>query len=267
MGIELHGKVALVTGAASGIGAEIARRFAAYGAQVVVTDVRVDAGEVTAKGICDAGGLAIFIHQDVAVEDQWSGVVHGAIKAFGGLDILVNNAGIEQTCPLADVDLADVERIMAVNVIGTILGHKHAIRAMRPGGAAGKGGSIINMSSIAGLIGAPAMAVYGATKGAVRLLSKAAAVECGRFGYGIRVNSIHPGLVATEMGGKLVDDFVRLGFFSDRSAANERIPADYPIGRIGVPSDIADAALFLASELSSWITGAEFVVDGGVTAS
>ena len=136
---------------------------------------------------------------------------------------------------------------------------------MRPGGTAGKGGSIINLSSIAGLIGTPGMGVYSASKGGERLLSKAAAVECGRLGYGIRVNSIHPGLVETDMGNKLVNDFVELGFFPDRENALQQMLADYPIGRIGLPQDIANAALFLASDLSSWVTGTELVVDGGVT--
>lgn len=267
MKVNLDGKVALITGAASGIGAGIAELFAELGAFVVIGDVQVALGEATAERIRNAGGKAIFIRHDVTDETQWVAAIECAIKEFGGLDILVNNAGIEQTCPLADVELADVEKIMAVNVTGTILGHKHAIRAMRPGGRVGKGGSIINLSSVAGLIGTPALGVYSASKGAVRMLSKAAAVECGRFGYGIRVNSIHPGLVETDMGNKLVDDFVRLGVFPNRSVADEQVLATYPIGRTGVPRDIANAALFLASEQSSWITGTEIIVDGGLTIS
>ena len=263
----LTGKVAYVSGAAGGIGASIAQVFAEQGANVVIGDVQVARGEATAAGIRERGGKAIFVRHDVADEGQWEAVLALAVKEFGGLDILVNNAAIEQTCLLADVELADIQKILTVNVTGTILGHKHAIRVMRPGGAAGKGGSIVNLSSVAGLIGTPALGVYSASKGAVRLLSKAAAVECGRMGYGIRVNSIHPGLVDTDMGNKLVDDFVKLGVFADRDAALRQMLETYPIGRTGVPGDIANAALFLASEMSSWITGTEIVVDGGMTIS
>lgn len=263
----LTGKVAYVSGAAGGIGASIAQVFAEQGAGVAIGDVQVERGEATAAAIRQRGGKAIFVRHDVADEGQWEAALALAVKEFGGLDILVNNAAIEQTCLLADVELADIQKILTVNVTGTILGHKHAIRVMRPGGAAGKGGSIVNLSSVAGLIGTPALGVYSASKGAVRLLSKAAAVECGRMGYGIRVNSIHPGLVDTDMGNKLVDDFVKLGVFADRDAALRQMLETYPIGRTGVPGDIANAALFLASEMSSWITGTEIVVDGGMTIS
>lgn len=267
MKADLSGKVAYVSGAAAGIGASIAKLFAEQGARVVVGDVQVERGEATAAAIREQGGKAIFVRHDVSDEGQWETALGLTIKEFGGLDILVNNAGIEQTCLLADVELADIQKMLAVNVTGTILGHKHAIRIMRPGGAGGKGGSIINLSSVGGLIGTPALGVYSATKGAARILSKAAAVECGRLGYGIRVNSIHPGLVDTDMGNKLVDDFVKLGFFADHTNAQQQILAAYPIGRTGRPDDIANAALFLASEMSSWITGAEIVVDGGMTIS
>jgi len=264
---NLTGKVAYVSGAAAGIGAAIARAFAAEGASVLLGDVQEARGEALAAQIRDQGGKAAFIRHDVADEPQWERALAHAVAQFGGLDVLVNNAGIEQTGLLADVELADINRLLAVNVAGVILGHKHAIRAMRPGGSAGKGGSIINLSSVAGLIGTPALGVYSASKGAVRLLSKAAAVECGRLGYGIRVNSIHPGLVDTDMGSKLVDDFVGLGVFADRETALRQMRETYPIGRTGVPGDIANAALFLASEQSSWITGTEIVVDGGMTIS
>lgn len=263
----LSSKVAYVSGAAGGIGASIAQVFAQQGASVVVGDVQVERGEATAAGIRKGGGRALFVFHDVSDEAQWEATLARTIEEFGGLDIVVNNAGIEQTCLLADVELADIQKILAINVTGAILGHKHAIRTMRPGGAAGKGGSIINLSSVAGLIGTPALGVYSASKGAVRLLSKAAAVECGRLGYGIRVNSIHPGLVDTDMGNKLVGDFVALGMFADRNSAQQKMLESHPIGRIGIPGDIANAALFLASDMSSWITGTEIVVDGGMTVS
>jgi NAD(P)-dependent dehydrogenase (short-subunit alcohol dehydrogenase family) len=264
---QLTGKVAYVTGAGAGIGAAIARRFAAEGARVALGDIRYKSVEETTAAIVADGGQALALAHDVSDEGQWVAALERTVATFGGLDILVNNAAIEQTCPLADVTADDVRRLLDVNVTGTILGHKHAIRLMRPSGAVGQGGSIVNLASVAGLIGTPALGVYSASKGAVRLLSKAAAVECGRFGYGIRVNAIFPGLVATEMGDKLVDDFVQLGVFPDREIADAQILASYPLGRTGQPQDIASAALFLASDQSGWMTGAELVVDGGLTVS
>jgi len=230
-------------------------------------DIQDDLGRSVAKEICDKGGRAVYRRQDVTVEADWEQTVAEAVRTFGGLDVLVNNAGMEQASFLADVDVEGVQRQLNVNVVGTILGLKHAIRAMRPGGAAGKGGSIINLSSVAGLIGTPGLGIYSASKGAVRLLSKAAAAECGVLSYNIRVNSIHPGLVETDMGQKLLRDFVALGVFPDVETARKQHSAGYPIGRTGVPQDIANAALFLASDQSSWITGTELVVDGGLTMS
>ncbi len=267
MKIDLTGKVAYVSGGAAGIGAAIAQIFAEQGASVAIGDVQVDRGEATAELIRQQGGKAMFIRHDAAEEPEWVAALGLTIEKFGSLDILVNNAAIEQTCLIADIELADVQKLIAINVTGMIIGHKHAIRAMRPGGTSGKGGSIINMSSVSGLIGTPALGAYTASKGAVRLFSKSAAVECGRLGYGIRVNSIYPGLVDTDMGNKLIDDFVGLGFFKDRPDAQQQMLAGYPIGRTGVPIDIANAALFLASDLSSWVTGTEIVVDGGMTAT
>ncbi len=165
------------------------------------------------------------------------------------------------------MDHDDLRRLTDVNVNGVLLGHKHAISAMRPDGAAGRGGSIINLSSVAGLAGFMGLGAYSASKGAVRILSKTAAVECGQLGYGIRVNSVHPGLVETEMGNKLVSDYVGLGVFPDFDTGLEAFRSQHPIGRIGKPRDVANAALFLASDLSTWITGAELAVDGGMTAA
>lgn len=229
--------------------------------------MQVERGEATAACICEQGVKAIFIRHDVTDESGWVAALDLTIKQFGGLDIFVNNAAIEQTCMIADVKFADVQKLIAINVTGMIIGHKHAIRAMRPGGPAGNGGSIINLSSVSGLIGTPALGVYTASKGAVRLFSKSAAIECDRLGYGIRVNSIYPGLVDTDMGNKLIDDFVGLGVIMDRADAQQQMLAGYPIGRTGVPVDIANAALFLASDLSSWIAGTEIVVDGGMTST
>jgi NAD(P)-dependent dehydrogenase (short-subunit alcohol dehydrogenase family) len=264
---SLSGKVALVTGAADGIGAEIARLYAEHGAAVVLGDVADDKGEATAAGIAKAGHRASFIHHDVTDEAQWAKAVEHAIAKFGGLNILVNNAAIEEAAHLADLDIARARRLLDINVAGVLLGHKYAARTMRPGGPAGRGGIVVNLSSVAGLIGTPGLGAYSASKGAVRLLSKAAAVEFGVLGYGIRVNSIHPGFVKTAMGDNLVGEFIKFGMLPDGGAAYEAMTKTYPLGRTGVPADIARIALFLASDLSSWVTGAEIVVDGGMTIS
>jgi 3alpha(or 20beta)-hydroxysteroid dehydrogenase len=265
--MNLKGKVAAVTGAASGIGAEVARSLARAGAHVVLGDIQVELGQEVSRQINAAGGTSKFVEHNTANEDQWIRFVNTALDEFAGLDILVNNAGIEQTCFFENIEQRDIEALLAVNVTGVLIGHKHAVRAMKPGGRAGKGGSIINLSSVAGIIGTPGLGVYSASKGAVRLLTKAAAVEFGRLGYGIRVNSIHPGLVETDMGTKLLDDFVQLGLFKDRADAKTQMTAAHPLGITGLPSDIANVALFLASDLSRWISGTEMVADGAMTVS
>ncbi len=265
--IDLTGKVALVTGAARGIGAATAETLARAGASVVLGDVLSDAVIATSRHLADAGLRVKGVVHDVTQEAAWQTVVEDIVAEFGGFDILVNNAGIEETVFLSDIDASDMQRLLSVNVGGTLLGHKYAIRAMRPGGSAGRGGSIVNLSSVAGLIGTAGLGVYSASKGAVRLLSKAAAVECGRLGFGIRVNSVHPGLIETEMGDKLLSDFVGLGVFPDAETAKREFTTAHPIGRVGKPHDVASAILFLASDLSSFITGHELVCDGGMTIS
>jgi NAD(P)-dependent dehydrogenase (short-subunit alcohol dehydrogenase family) len=262
--IDLTGKVALVTGAARGIGAATASLLAQCGAKVALTDV-LEEGRKAAEEIDPRGERAIFFRHDVTDESQWREVVTTTVKRLGGLDILVNNAAVEQLGYIADIDTAQARRLFEVNVMGLMLGHKYAARVMRPGGTAGRGGSIVNLSSIGAQIGTSGVSVYSASKGAVRLFSKCAAVEFGQLGYGIRVNSIYPGFIKTTMGDNLLLGLVKLGAFPDFDTAYRVMSAAYPIGRTGVPRDIAGAVLFLASDLSSFVTGAELVVDGGMT--
>ncbi|RJF94773.1 glucose 1-dehydrogenase [Oleomonas cavernae] len=263
---RLDGKVALITGAARGLGAETARVLAAAGATVVLTDIRDELGQATAAQLAADGATTKFLHQDSSLEADWVQAIDATIKAFGGLDIVVNNAGIEAVCPIVDTTVETFERIMRVNSTGVFLGIKQAILAMRPGGGAGHGGSIINLSSIAGLRGFPGFFAYCASKGAVRLMTKSAAVECANLGYGIRVNSIHPGLIMTDMGHAAVDGLVAIGFVPDAQTASTTFDARQALG-LGRPADIAEAVLFLASDAAGWITGVELSVDGGFAAS
>jgi NAD(P)-dependent dehydrogenase (short-subunit alcohol dehydrogenase family) len=265
---RLDGKVALVTGAARGIGAACARTLGGAGAAVLVTDILEDAGRATAEALAGAGIRAAFAPHDVRSEESWDAAVARAIDRFGGLDVLVNNAGVEILRPITETTLEEWRRVQAVNVDGVFLGCKHAIRAMRPGGAAGRGGSIVNLSSIAGLIGTPGLAAYSASKGAVRLLTKAAAVECARFGFGVRVNSVHPGLIQTDMLDNLFRETVDLGIAPDEQSSRDAAFAQQPMMDVrAVPQDIANVVLFLASDAARYVTGSEYVSDGGYTAT
>ncbi len=257
----LDGKVALVTGAAQGLGAATARALAQAGARVVLTDIAEEEGAATAASI--KGSL--FLHHDVTRERDWQRVLAAAIDHFGRLDIVVNNAGIESAALLADCELEDFKRVMAVNVDGTFLGLKWAIRAMRPGGQAGKGGSIINLSSVAGLVGVVGLSAYCSAKGAVRMMSKSAALECAGLGYGVRVNSIHPGLVESKMGSQLIREVAAMGLAGDEAGADALLAAMHPLG-YGLPDDVSSAVCYLASDAARWITGSELVLDGGLTA-
>jgi 3(or 17)beta-hydroxysteroid dehydrogenase len=253
---RVEGKTAIVTGAARGLGQAIALLLAKEGAKVAVTDILEDGGKKTAEEIRRGGGEAIFIKHDVTSEDSWSGVVKQVLSEFGKLDILVNNAGVQVIKEIAETSLEEWRWLMSVNLDGVFLGTKHAIRAMRESG----GGSIVNISSVAGIIGtADNTAAYSASKGGVRLFTKAAALECSKMGhnYSIRVNSVHPGIIKTDMVASMMAQDAEL---------KKRMESNHPIGFLGEPIDIAYVVLYLASDESRLVTGAELIVDGGWTA-
>lgn len=263
---RLDNKVAIVTGGARGLGAEMSRALASSGASVLITDVLENEGRATAEALRAIGARAEFLQHDVTIEAQWETVVATALQKFGGLDVLVNNAGIESMQFVTDTTVEEFRRVLDVNVTGVFLGCKHAVRAMRPGGGAGRGGSIINMSSIAGMTGITAISSYNASKGAVRLLTKSVAVECAQLKSGVRCNSIHPGLIKTSMGWQALQGFVDLKLVPDVATSEAAFIAAIPMGEWGRPSDIAAGAIYLASDASRYVTGSELVIDGGFTA-
>jgi NAD(P)-dependent dehydrogenase (short-subunit alcohol dehydrogenase family) len=256
---ELTGRKALVTGGAQGLGAGMAAALAAAGADVVIGDIQHDAGKATAEELG-----AAFVPLDVTDDVSWASAVDGAVSLLDGLDILVNNAGIELSGLIADLDADDVRAMLDVNVLGTALGIKHAFRAMRPGGAAGRGGAVVNVSSVAATIAFPGIAGYSATKSGVDRLTRVAALESGKLGYGVRVNCVYPGLVPTQMGNKLAMDMVELGLWPSPQAAVGDVIGLTPLGRLGEVGDMADAVVFLASDAARFITGAGLPVDGGM---
>lgn len=249
-------KVAIVTGAASGLGEAQAKTLAREGAGVVITDLNEKDGDRVVADIQDAGGKALFIFQDVTNPDGWTEVIKKTVAEFGSLHILVNNAGIAPIQDFETTTLEEWRKVTSVNLDGVFLGTQAAVNYMKDNG----GGSIVNMSSVMGLVGnAGSSAAYCASKGGVRLYSKAAAVHCGRHGYQIRVNSVHPGYIMTPMVEKIVQG-------NNSQAFLEKVKMLHPIGRLGEPQEIANGVLFLASDEASFITGSELVIDGGYTA-
>lgn len=263
----LDGRVALVTGAARGIGAETAALLAEAGAAVVLSDVLIEDGEATAARLSGQGQRALFLAHDVTREEAWAHVVARCEEHFGGLDILVNNAGIFLWRSIAETSLADFRRVQAVNTEGVFLGLKAAIPAIAKRAARWPGGgAIVNLSSSAGIVGSPNAIAYQASKGAVRIMTKAAAMECAAKGLKIRVNSVHPGFVETAMGEAVVAGNQGANSLERRARAREQMMKAHPLGRTAEPRDIAAAILFLASDAASFITGVELPVDGGFTA-
>jgi NAD(P)-dependent dehydrogenase (short-subunit alcohol dehydrogenase family) len=256
--VRLRGKAAIVTGGASGIGLAAVRAMVAQGAAVVIADRDRVAGENAARTLAAAGSRCVFAPCDVTSPDDWTAVVGTVQREFGTLHVLVNNAGIPLVAPIENTSLDDWRRVMSVNLDGPFLGIRAVLPAMRDGG-----GSIINVSSAGGLVGAPGMAAYNSSKGGLRLLSKCAAVEFARSGLPVRVNSIHPGLIMTDSARRTVEAS-RAGHSPDE--AQRQIAALIPLGRPGMPNEVADLIVFLASDESAYITGAELVVDGGWTA-
>ena len=254
---DLEGRVALVTGASRGIGAATARALAAAGARVILTDL-ADTGALAAE----LGGLAR--RQDVTSEAEWAETIAFARSEAGGLDILVNNAGLFLMKPLTETSLEDWRRLHAVNVEGVFLGCKHAVPLLAEGAGSWPGGAaIVNLSSIAGLVGSALTSCYNASKGAVRLLTKALAMELAPLK--IRVNSVHPGVIDTHMGQEVVTGFSSALGVGDNEARTQ-IAARHPLGHMGRDANIADAIAFLASDKAAFVTGSELVVDGGFTA-
>lgn len=251
---RVEGKVALVTGGGSGIGRASALTLAREGASVVVTDLKADTAEETAAMIRDAGDQARSMAQDTTDEAQWRAVMASIRDGEKRLDIVLNNAGVSNNSRLLkDTSLEHWRFVNAVNVEGVFLGTKYAIELMEE---AGNGGSIVNISSFYGKLGAVGSVSYNASKGAVCVFSKGAALECGKAGNGVRVNTIHPGFIETGMTRERLSDDATRQWSLNRT----------PIGRFGQPQDIANGVLYLAGDESSFVTGAELIIDGGFTA-
>jgi len=245
---RLSGKVAIITGAALGMGAAEAKLFAEEGAKVVGTDIKDDVLQEVIAEINASGGEAIGFKHNVASEEEWKQIIHETVNAFGKVDILVNNAGISSTKTIANIEMSEWNRVMDINLSGCVLGMKYAIPEMQKAGA----GSVVNISSIGGIVGMAGSSPYTAAKGALRALSKSAAVEYAKMN--IRVNSVHPGIIVTPMTEPSMKDampyyqtFTQLPYF-------------------GKPEDVAYGVLFLASDESRFMTGSELVIDGGWTA-
>ena len=257
---RLAGRVALVSGGASGIGKASAMRLAEEGAKVVVADIDAELGQQTVSAIQDNAGTATFMQLDVTSESQWQECVAATVNVYGGLNILVNNAGIAVGGSILTMTLEDWQRQQAINLDGVFLGVKYAIPAMIESG----NGSVINISSVAGIKGSANLAAYNATKGGVRLFTKGVARECSASRWPVRVNSVHPGVIETPIWDKMNPELLDTGMNTmDLESMAEQV---VPTGQLGKPLDIANGVVFLASDESSYMTGTELIIDGGLCA-
>ena len=264
---RLDGKVALISGGARGIGGATARMMAEAGASVVIGDVLADKAKETVKEIEAAGGKAVFVPLDVTSEKDWTAAVNVAKQKFGKLDVLVNNAGLFLGRDFEEVTLDEWHKLVAVNLTGVWLGTKMCTAALKESGAVSKHGSaIVNLASVAGLVGSQLDPLYSMTKGGVTLFTKSTALSYGRKGYKIRVNSIHPGVIETDMGAQTFVARATQTGTNDTEAAKQVALRGHPIGRLGHPDDIAAGIVFLASDDAGFMTGSGLVVDGGMTA-
>ena len=257
---RVSNKIAIVTGGSSGIGRGCAIRLAEEGAKVAVTDIDAELGAQTVSLITNAGGAAQFFEHDVTREDDWQRVVEEVQRKWGGLNILVNNAGIGIGGSILDMSLSDWQRQQAINLDGVFLGVRSAIPIMIESGS----GSIINMSSVAGLKGSPNLSAYNATKGGVRLFTKGVALECAQMRWPVRVNSVHPGVIDTPIWTKVNPEYFEEG--ENMVDIDQMATDSVPTGEVGYPQDIANGVLYLASDESRYVTGTELVIDGGLSA-
>ena len=265
---RLDNKVALISGAARGIGAETARLMSQVGAKVVVADLLSDAGQATCRSIKEEGGEALYLDLDVSREDSWAAAVDAAVAHFGKIDILVNNAGLFLGQDFEEVPLEDWERLVSVNLTGVFLGTRVCAPALRESAKDSPHGSaIVNLSSIAGLVGAPLDPLYSMTKGGVTIFTKSTALDFARKNDRIRVNSVHPGVIDTEMGQQTIETGARMFNENNTDLALKRSIQRHPMGRLGTVDDIARAIVFLASDDAGFMTGSSLVVDGGLTAA
>src|SRR6202022_2024242 len=264
---RLDGKVALISGAARGIGAATARLMVEAGAKVAIGDILGERGRETVQAIAGAGETAFYLHPDVTREEDWTAAIATTVERFGGLDILVNNAGLFLGTGIEEASIEEWHRLCAVNLTGVFLGTKLALPALRERARQSPHGSaIVNLASVAGLVGSQHDPLYSLTKGGVTLFTKSAALEFARKGYRIRVNSIHPGTTETEMGDQVLVMRARNLGTNDLEPARRQALARLPIGRMGTVTDIAKGIVFLASDDAGFMTGAGLVVDGGITA-
>ncbi len=264
---RLDGKVAFLSGAARGIGGATARLMASAGAKVAIGDVLDERGRQTVKEVESAGGQALYVSLDVTQEASWAAALDATVKKFGKLDVLVNNAGIFNGKGVEEATIDEWNKLVAVNLTGVVLGTRAALPHLKASGQRSPhGAAIVNLASVAGLVGSQLDPLYSLTKGGVTLFTKSTALEFGRKGYRIRVNSIHPGVIDTDMGKQTFVMRAKALGTNDTEATRKVSTTMHPIGRLGLAADIAKGIVFLASDDAAFMTGAGLVVDGGYTA-